>query len=113
MAKQCERCNAKIKFSETPYMEGGQMLCPKCYGELQFEKQKETPEMLSVTVPEIKNRTIVKYFDAIFESSLTNLKHKASRLGANAIIGVVASDYDKWCGTPVVLEEENAVESRT
>ncbi len=107
MAKQCDRCKTKIKFSETPYMEDGQMLCPKCYGELQFEKQKDTPEMLSVTLPEIKGKKIVQYFDAIFESSLTNLKQKASRLGATAIIGVLASDYDKWCGTPVVLEEEN------
>lgn len=105
MAKLCDRCNRKIKFSETPYMEDGQILCPKCYNDFQFEKQKETPEMLSVTLPEIRGRVIDHYFDAIFESSLTNLKQKASRLGANAIIGILASDYDKWCGTPVVLKE--------
>ncbi len=106
MAKQCDRCGTKIKFSETAYVEGNQVLCPKCFTEVEFEKQKETPEMLSVTLPEIKGSSITRYFDAIFESSLVNLKHKAARLGANAVIGVVASDYDKWCGTPVVIEKE-------
>jgi len=104
MAKKCDRCGVKIKFSETAYIEDNQVLCPRCYSEIQLEKQKETPEMLSVTLPEIKGASITQYFDAIFESSLTNLKHKASRLGANAVIGVVASDYDKWCGTPVVIK---------
>lgn len=104
MAKQCDQCKRKIKITETPYMEDSRLLCPQCYGELQLEKQRTAPDMLVVTLHEIAGKSIESYFDAIFETSLTNLKSKARRLGANAVIGVLASDYDKWCGTPVVLK---------
>lgn len=105
MAKHCSRCNRKIKFTETPYMEDGHLLCPQCYSALQTEKRKREPDLMVVTLPAVEGRRVIRYFEAIFETSLTNLKHKAVKLGANAVIGATASDYDKWCGTPVVLEE--------